>query len=581
MNPIPYTDEDLVMLGLSPDTTNTPPQGGGFVEGGQVVPFSGQDMIDSVESDMELLSFDEFEEYRKAKAKQDLSFWDYADMAAEAGGMAAEEVGGGIWSAVSQGLYLTDPIKGLKTGASMFARGTNDLMYFIGDIFTKDYHAADTYEDFLADTGKPDTEDSRKEYNRQLGDDLRRFNLHRAYQQEREKWRTGKTKTILPFIGEIEGEDVKAAEAGGYFADPSVLVPGFGLGTKVAQKAAAAATRTGGKAVGAGGRLVTKITDKIGTKFDEIVPTVGPTNARIAGAVGGIASGNPWVTAAMVAPDVGRHLDVTGRLGEKVAESLTKRPSQYGVLERIARDSTVDPKLRKLSRLLHLGGVGDKVLSGTGSLALGVGTGMAVGGILGGLAQGWEGFARGVGAGGTIGGPAALAGRGISKLTGIQRRAAENADIQRFLEQQADKGIDPKELARKLDRDTLLRAATADMIFQGELKKGKIPIDKKIDFHGKTINEAKEIFNQAIVNSYNQNKRCILFITGKGLRYNKNVNNQDYKNQPKLFYGKIRESFLDWVKDPKLSKYILTFEKAGIEKGGDGAFYIYLRKKKT
>ena len=34
-------------------------------------------------------------------------------------------------------------------------------------------------------------------------------------------------------------------------------------------------------------------------------------------------------------------------------------------------------------------------------------------------------------------------------------------------------------------------------------------------------------------------------------------------------------------KDPKLSKYILTFEKAGIEKGGDGAFYIYLRKKKT
>jgi len=112
------------------------------------------------------------------------------------------------------------------------------------------------------------------------------------------------------------------------------------------------------------------------------------------------------------------------------------------------------------------------------------------------------------------------------------------------------------------------------------LRRGKVVIDKKIDFHGRTINEAKEIFNQAIVNSYNQNKRCILFITGKGLRYNKNENNQDYKNQPKLFYGKIRESFLDWVKDPKLSKYILTFEKAGIEKGGDGAFYIYLRKKK-
>ena len=30
------------------------------------------------------------------------------------------------------------------------------------------------------------------------------------------------------------------------------------------------------------------------------------------------------------------------------------------------------------------------------------------------------------------------------------------------------------------------------------LKKGRVAIDKKIDFHGRTTNEAKEIFNQTI-----------------------------------------------------------------------------------
>ena len=31
----------------------------------------------------------------------------------------------------------------------------------------------------------------------------------------------------------------------------------------------------------------------------------------------------------------------------------------------------------------------------------------------------------------------------------------------------------------------------------------------------------------------------------------------------------------------KFSKYILSFEKASADHGGDGAFYVYLRKKKS
>ena len=34
-------------------------------------------------------------------------------------------------------------------------------------------------------------------------------------------------------------------------------------------------------------------------------------------------------------------------------------------------------------------------------------------------------------------------------------------------------------------------------------------------------------------------------------------------------------------KKPGISKYILTTEKADLGRGGDGAFYVYLRKNKN
>ena len=113
------------------------------------------------------------------------------------------------------------------------------------------------------------------------------------------------------------------------------------------------------------------------------------------------------------------------------------------------------------------------------------------------------------------------------------------------------------------------------------LRKGQIPFDKKIDFHGKTLLQAEDEFKKTIVENYHQNKRCLLFITGKGLHKKKNFVGDNFENSPKLFYGKIRTAFLQWVKKTELSKYILTTEKTNISRGGDGAFYVYLRKKRS
>ena len=109
-----------------------------------------------------------------------------------------------------------------------------------------------------------------------------------------------------------------------------------------------------------------------------------------------------------------------------------------------------------------------------------------------------------------------------------------------------------------------------------KLKRGRVPIDKKIDFHGMSVFEAEQTFIKTIKNCYNNNVRCLLFVTGKGV-----LNKHETKsNKPLLYYGKIRNSFFSWVEKSELQKYILSVEQADIQHGADGAFFVYLRKAK-
>ena len=110
-----------------------------------------------------------------------------------------------------------------------------------------------------------------------------------------------------------------------------------------------------------------------------------------------------------------------------------------------------------------------------------------------------------------------------------------------------------------------------------KLKKNKIPIDRKIDFHGCSLDEAKNFFFNTINDCFLKNFRCILFITGKGST--KKVN--DYSRETKLYYGKIRSNFLSWVNHSAAQSKILNVQQANIKSGGDGAFFVYLRKNKN
>ncbi len=108
-----------------------------------------------------------------------------------------------------------------------------------------------------------------------------------------------------------------------------------------------------------------------------------------------------------------------------------------------------------------------------------------------------------------------------------------------------------------------------------ELKRGKIKIDRRLDLHGYSLTEAHAKFKNEVEKNFNKNKRCLLIITGKGI-YKK----KEEGDFPKLFYGKIKNSIINWINEGDMKKYILTYQDAGFEHGGDGALFVYLRKNK-
>ena len=110
-----------------------------------------------------------------------------------------------------------------------------------------------------------------------------------------------------------------------------------------------------------------------------------------------------------------------------------------------------------------------------------------------------------------------------------------------------------------------------------KLKKNKIPINRKIDFHGCSIEKAKKIFFNTINDCFSKNFRCILFITGKGSIKKES----DPSQETMLYYGKIRNNFISWTAHKSVQSKILNVQQANIKSGGDGAFFVYLRKNKN
>ncbi len=108
-----------------------------------------------------------------------------------------------------------------------------------------------------------------------------------------------------------------------------------------------------------------------------------------------------------------------------------------------------------------------------------------------------------------------------------------------------------------------------------KLTKKKFYTTKNIDLHGFTLEQANEIIEKFIHDSYNSGVSKIVVVTGKGLR--SNVEKDPYVSKDLSILKYSVPEFIE--NNLELMKKIAQIQDAKINDGGPGAFYIFLKKK--
>jgi len=109
---------------------------------------------------------------------------------------------------------------------------------------------------------------------------------------------------------------------------------------------------------------------------------------------------------------------------------------------------------------------------------------------------------------------------------------------------------------------------------QDRLRKGLVEPDAKIDLHGMTQVAAHRTLVTWLTNAYRSGHRLVLVVTGKGNP--KNDDNAAWMVSP---HGVLKQMVPRWLNEAELAALIADVRPAHVKHGGDGALYVYLRKK--
>jgi DNA-nicking Smr family endonuclease len=102
--------------------------------------------------------------------------------------------------------------------------------------------------------------------------------------------------------------------------------------------------------------------------------------------------------------------------------------------------------------------------------------------------------------------------------------------------------------------------------------RGRIEIDGTIDLHGMTQNEARGALHRFIQARFARGDRTVLVITGKGLK-----TDNDYIAAMSE-RGVLRTMLPVWLNEPSLAPLVSGWSVAARGHGGEGAWYVRLRR---
>ncbi len=110
------------------------------------------------------------------------------------------------------------------------------------------------------------------------------------------------------------------------------------------------------------------------------------------------------------------------------------------------------------------------------------------------------------------------------------------------------------------------RAAGVDRRRTERLRRGRLPVEARLDLHGDTQDQAHAALGRFLGESQARSLRCVLVITGKGTTTEAG--------------GVLRAQVPRWLNEPANRARVLAFDYAQPKHGGLGALYVLLRRKK-
>jgi DNA-nicking Smr family endonuclease len=109
------------------------------------------------------------------------------------------------------------------------------------------------------------------------------------------------------------------------------------------------------------------------------------------------------------------------------------------------------------------------------------------------------------------------------------------------------------------------------------LRRGLMPIEARLDLHCMTQDQAYSALHNFVRQGYDRGRRCVLVITGTGGKYRRNNDERPwYETAP----GVLRERVPLWLRESELAPMVLRFYSAQQRHGGDGAFYVLIRRRR-
>ncbi|MGR3494486.1 Smr/MutS family protein [Citreimonas sp.] len=105
------------------------------------------------------------------------------------------------------------------------------------------------------------------------------------------------------------------------------------------------------------------------------------------------------------------------------------------------------------------------------------------------------------------------------------------------------------------------------------LKRGKLAPEARIDLHGLTLDEAHPRLISFILRGQSRGLRLVLVITGKGRR------EDPYEPMPDR-RGVLKRQVPLWLGQAPVAQAVLQIAPAHIRHGGEGAYYVYLKKRR-